>query len=339
MDEPLSLDQAFIKKLADIILANLRNEKLGVEELSRLMGMSHSTIHRKLRSYTHKSLSQFIREVRLQKAHEMLRQNLGTVAEISYRVGFGSPTYFNKCFHEYYGYPPGDVKKTEKGVIDARTDNHNFMQLSENQNPERHRKASVRLPENYKITLIIPLSILSGLLLIWFIYSTFLKNTDTTGRTSHIEKSIAVLPFENLSGDPENQYFADGVMEDILNQLFRKSKLRVISRTTAERFRESTLTVPEIAKKLRVNFLLEGSVQKCGSKTRVLVQLIDARHDQHLWSEKYDRELNDLFLIQTEIAKQVADEIEKVLSAEEIEQTEKKPTESPEAYNNYQRGQ
>jgi TolB-like protein len=195
------------------------------------------------------------------------------------------------------------------------------------------------LPENYKITLIIPLSILSGLLLIWFIYSTFLKNTDTTGRTSHIEKSIAVLPFENLSGDPENQYFADGVMEDILNQLFRKSKLRVISRTTAERFRESTLTVPEIAKKLRVNFLLEGSVQKCGSKTRVLVQLIDARHDQHLWSEKYDRELNDLFLIQTEIAKQVADEIEKVLSAEEIEQTEKKPTESPEAYNNYQRGQ
>jgi TolB-like protein/AraC-like DNA-binding protein len=337
MDEPLSLGQAFIKKLADIILANLRNEKLGVEELSRLMGMSHSTIHRKLRSYTQKSLSQFIREVRLQKAHEMLRQNLGTVAEISYRVGFGSPTYFNKCFHEYYGYPPGDVKKTETGIIGAMTDKPDLLHLSETQYPSRHRKVSVRLPEKYKISLIIPLSILSGLLLIWFIYSTFLKNTDADGRASLIDKSIAVLPFENLSGDPENQYFADGVMEDILNQLFRESKLRVISGTTAERFRESNLTVPEISKKLRVNYILEGSVQKCGSRTRVLVQLIDARHDQHLWSEKYDRELNDLFLIQTEIAKQVVDELKKVLSAEEIEHTENEPKKSSEAYNNYLR--
>ena len=89
---------------------------------------------------------------------------------------------------------------------------------------------------------------------------------------------------------------------------------------------------------MECNYILEGSVQKCGSKTRVLVQLIDARHEQHLWSEKYDRELTDLFLIQTEIAKQVADEIEKVLSAEEIEQSGNKPTESPEPYNNYLRG-
>lgn len=113
MDEPLSLEEVFIRKLTDIILSNLKNENFGVEELSREMGMSHTTIHRKLRSYAQMSVSRFIREVRLQKAHEMLLQNLGTVSEISYRVGFGSPSYFNKCFHEYYGYPPGEVRKTE----------------------------------------------------------------------------------------------------------------------------------------------------------------------------------------------------------------------------------
>ncbi len=114
MDEPLSLDQAFIRKLTAIVLDNLMNGQFGVEELSHQMGMSHTTIHRKLRVYTHKSVSQFIREVRLQKAYEMLQQNLGTISEISYRVGFGSPTYFNKCFHEYYGYPPGDVRKANQ---------------------------------------------------------------------------------------------------------------------------------------------------------------------------------------------------------------------------------
>ena len=254
MDEPLSRDQAFIKKLTDIILTNLGNERLGVVELSRLMGMSHSTIHRKLRSYKHLSLSQFIREVRLQKAHEMLQQNMGTVSEISYRVGFGSPTYFNKCFHEYYGYPPGGVKKTETGVFGAEADKPDLLHLSETQNQATHRKVAGRLHKNYKLALIIPLGILAGLLLIWFIYSTFIKNKDTFDRVtvSHNVKSIAVLPFKNLSGDPENQYFADGIMEDILNHLFRISELRAISRTTVEHFRESKLTVPEIAKKLGV---------------------------------------------------------------------------------------
>jgi len=130
VEEPLSLDQAFIKKLTDIILANLENERFGVEELSHQMGMSHTTIHRKLRSYTRLSVSQFIREVRLQKAHEMLEQNMGNVSEISYRVGFGSPTYFNKCFHEYYGYPPGEVRKIESRINNPNTDTPDLLRLN-----------------------------------------------------------------------------------------------------------------------------------------------------------------------------------------------------------------
>lgn len=340
MEEPISLDQAFIKKLTDIILANLENERFGVEELSHQMGMSHTTIHRKLRSYTRLSVSQFIREVRLQKAHEMLEQNMGNVSEISYRVGFGSPTYFNKCFHEYYGYPPGEVKRIESHIINPNTDKPDLLHLSELQSGQNKITTAGPWNKNYKNILVISLGILAGLLVIWFIYVTFLKNKDTSAEPGNkqYDKSIVVLPFKNLSEDIENQYFADGVMEDILNHLFSISELRVISRTTAEYFRESTLTVPEIAKKLGVSYVIEGSAQKYGSKTRVMVQLVDAKNDQHLWSEKYDREISDIFSVQSEIAKQVARELEAVLTPEETRLLEKIPTKSQEAYNFYLRG-
>ncbi|RQW91014.1 MAG: AraC family transcriptional regulator, partial [Geobacter sp.] len=104
MTEPLSQDQAFIRKLADIVSANLQDENFGVEKLVRETGISRVTIHRKVKSIKHLSISQFIREIRLHKAMEMLQSNEGTAAEIAFRVGFGSATYFNKCFHEYFGY-------------------------------------------------------------------------------------------------------------------------------------------------------------------------------------------------------------------------------------------
>ena len=111
MEESLSMDQVFIKKLTDIVLANLANENFGAEDLAKEAGMSRGTLYRKLRSIKHQDVIQFIREVRLQRALEMLRNNEGTVSEISFRVGFASHAYFTKCFHEYYGYPPGEVRK------------------------------------------------------------------------------------------------------------------------------------------------------------------------------------------------------------------------------------
>jgi TolB-like protein len=270
----------------------------------------------------------------------MLQQNLGTISEISYRVGFGSPTYFYKCFHEYYGYPPGDVKKIETGAIDAKTDKPDLLHLSEIKYQKTESKVAGRWHKNYKNILITSMGILAGLLVIWFIYVIFLKNKDTSAEpgNKHSDKSIVVLPFKNLSGDPENQYFADGMMEDIINHLFSISELSVTSRTTAEYFRESTLTVPEIAKKLGVSYVLEGSAQIYGSRTRVIVQLVDAKHDQHLWSEKYDRDISDIFSVQSEMAKQVASELEAVLTPGETELLEKIPTKSHEAYNLYLRG-
>ena len=111
MTEPLSMDQAFIKKLTEIVQDNLSDENFNVKKLALESGMSHATLHRRLKAIKNQDVSEFICEIRLKRAIELLHQNAGTVSEIAYMVGFSSPTYFNKCFHEFYGYPPGEVKK------------------------------------------------------------------------------------------------------------------------------------------------------------------------------------------------------------------------------------
>jgi AraC-like DNA-binding protein len=113
MTEPISIDHAFIRKLTEIVLANLQNENFGVNDLARESGMSLYTISRKLYALKKIRVSQFIRELRLRKAVELLREGTFTASEVSYKVGFGSPAYFNKCFRELFGCTPGDIKKTD----------------------------------------------------------------------------------------------------------------------------------------------------------------------------------------------------------------------------------
>jgi TolB-like protein/AraC-like DNA-binding protein len=336
MTEPLSMDQAFIRKLTDIVLSNLQNENFGVNELAFEAGVSRFTVNRKLKSILKQDAGQFIRGVRLQRAMEMLEYNEGTVAEIAFRVGFSSPTYFNRCFHEQYGYPPGEVKKRRlKGADGNNPDQQNIVSGT-NYKPVLKKKTGSILKRRYfKIAIVTLLGILSGLLIIYFFHILLSNNPDNSKLKENSEKSIAVLPFKNLSDNPENQYFADGMMDDILNHLYRIKELRVISRTTSEQFRGSKMSSPEIAKILHVNYVLEGSVLRDSNKVRVFVQLIDALRDQHLWSEKYDKEMTDIFTIQSDIAFQIADNLQTALSPEEIEHIEKIPTKNSEAYSLY----
>jgi len=311
MSEPLSMDQAFIKKLTDIVLANLANENFGVKELAIEAGISRVSLHRRLKSSKKQDASQFIRETRLQRAMEMLRRNEGTVAEIAFRVGFGSPTYFIKCFHEYYGFPPGEVRKMESieslddQVVEQidKTGNYKGIKVK----PDL--KSVTKRPKHKNI-LIASFGILSGLLITFILY-VLLKQP---------EKSIVVLPFKNLSDNPGNQYFADGITEDILNHLFRISEMRVISRTSAEYFRDNPMTSPEIGRKLHVNYVLEGSVQTHEQEVRIFVQLIDARDDQHMLSEEYEGKMTNIFAFQSDIAKKVANALKTVISSKEIRQ-------------------
>jgi TolB-like protein/Tfp pilus assembly protein PilF len=147
-----------------------------------------------------------------------------------------------------------------------------------------------------------------------------------------IDKSIAVLPFENLSDDKENAYFADGIQDDVLTNLSKIGDLKVISRTSVMLYRGKASNVREIGKALGVGAILEGSVRRIGNRVRVNVQLICADTDEHLWAEDYDRELTDVFAIQTDLAQKIAGELQAKLSPSEKQQIERKPTKNGEAY-------
>lgn len=149
------------------------------------------------------------------------------------------------------------------------------------------------------------------------------------------KKSIAVLPFANLSSDPEQEYFSDGITEDIITQISKIHELKVISRTSIAQYKKSEKSSTEIGAELKVAFLLEGSVRKAGNKLRITAQLINASADEHMWAETYDRELTDIFSIQTEIAQNVASELKAKLTAAEQSRISKKPTDNIEAYNLY----
>src|SRR5437868_6842331 len=147
-----------------------------------------------------------------------------------------------------------------------------------------------------------------------------------------IDKSIAVLPFENLSDDKENAYFADGIQDDVLTNLSKIGDMKVISRTSVMGYRGKAPNLREIGKTLGVSTILEGSVRRSGNRVRVNVQLIDATTDEHLWANDYDRDLTDVFAIQTDLAQKIAGELQAKLSPSEKAQMESKPTQNSEAY-------
>src|SRR5437660_2119851 len=147
-----------------------------------------------------------------------------------------------------------------------------------------------------------------------------------------IDKSIAVMPFENLSEDKENAHFADGIQDDILTNLAKIGDLKVISRISVMAYRGAPHGAREVGKALGVSTILEGSVRRSGNRVRVNVQLIDAANDEHIWANNYDRDLNDVFAIQTDLAKEIAGALRAKLSPSEKAQLERKPTENGEAY-------
>jgi len=153
-----------------------------------------------------------------------------------------------------------------------------------------------------------------------------------------IEKSIAVLPFENRSEDKANAYFADGIQDEILTRLSKIADLKVISRTSTQHYKSAPENLPEIARQLGVAHILEGSVQKSGDAVRVNVQLIKAGNDSHLWADTFDRKLTDIFLVESEVAKAIADQLRVKLTGQEEKVIAAKPTDNPEAYDAYLRG-
>ncbi len=183
-------------------------------------------------------------------------------------------------------------------------------------------------------TLIVSVALVAAGLLIFQLWRT----QSSSMAASVPQKSIAVLPFDNLSRDPDNAYFAEGVQDEILTRLAKIADLKVISRTSTQRYKSSPDNLPLIAKQLGVTNILEGSVQKSADQVRVNVQLINALTDAHLWAETYDRKLSDIFKLETEIAKMIAESLQAKLTGREQKAINIKPTSNPDAYDAYLRG-
>jgi len=159
-----------------------------------------------------------------------------------------------------------------------------------------------------------------------------------TTRVEQREKSIAVLPFRSLSDSREDEYFSDGTTEDIITQLSKIGELRVTSRTSVMQYKHSEKTIPQIGRELSVGAILEGSVRRSGDRVRIVAQLLDVQTDEHMWAETYDREMKDIFAIQSDVAEKIASALKAKLSPVEKERIERKSTENMEAYQNYLKG-
>ncbi len=503
------MENDFLTQLTRVIKENMSDEMFGVSELAAEMGMSRSNLLRKIKKLSSVSASQFIRQIRLQEAMDLLKKSSLTVSEISFKVGFSSTSYFIKCFREEYGYPPGEVGKGTSGGNEYQDRNAPTHQLAAimftdiegytkmmQQNEEkailfrnRHRevfnsitekhhgkilqyygdgtlstfhsaidavRCGVEMQQAFREEPRIPVRIgihtgdilfsedgivgdgvnvasrieslasaqsvfisekvydevknqsgiqtesmgifelknvdkpmevfaisnpglvipdkakISGKLkdnktkhaedadftkrkvgVIWillpvfvailgyFLLTTdFLKGPSNTSlsSTTNGKKSIAVLPFINDSNDSSNIYFINGLMESTLNNLQKIEDLRVISRTSVEKYRNSPKTSPEIARELNVQYLIEGSGQKIGDQILLSIQLIDAGNDQHLWGEQYNREVKDIFTLQREIAENIIDQIQVIITPEEEERINKAPTDNLAAYDLFLKG-
>jgi TolB-like protein/class 3 adenylate cyclase/Tfp pilus assembly protein PilF len=214
--------------------------------------------------------------------------------------------------------------------------------------PEKFKGAAVAAPKAFGakpkrvpwhemvIALLLVAALIAGFVL--FIHRPRIRETAAVPQPALPAKSVAVLPFENLSRDPENEFFTNGVQDEILSHLSKVADLRVISRTSVMQYKAGAQrNLREIAQQLGVAHVVEGSVQRAANKVRVIAQLIDARNDAHLWAQTYDRDLADVFAIQSEIAKGIADQLQAKLSPAEKSAIEQRPTTDVAAFELYSR--
>jgi len=326
MKENLLSNDKFLEVINQIIDDNIDNEQFSVENLASEAGISRSMLHRKLIKLIGKSASELITEKRLLEAKRLLEYDLVTVSEIAYKVGFSSPSYFNKVFKKHFSISPGELRK-------RTAESKHFPNKFQISNIIGKKLTSKKVFLTSAIILLV-------VALSWFSYFVFVHASFFQNNLSQKDKqlSIVVLPFKNLSDNINNQYFADGIREDILNDLYWITSMRVVSRTSADRFQENSHSAREIARELDVKYVLEGSVRMYDEKIRISVQLIDAYRDDHLWSTYFDRGPDDIIGVQAQIALQVASKVKAVLSDNEIRQIEKIPTHNAKAYDYYLQG-
>ncbi len=317
----LSRHSSFLTVLTSEIEKNINNSQFGVDSLAKAVGMSRSSLHRKLQRATGLSTSQFIREFRLKKALEILQSEDITASETAYRVGFSSATYFSTCFHNHYGYTPGEVSRVPESKD----------QESEYKSVKEGKRINV-----YFISALVVLILGTGS---WFYYkSTNTNITTAANETTELHKSIAVLPFKNWTGDSSLEYVSDGMTDAVISRLTKVSALdKVIPFTTSLTYKNTNKNVEVIAKELGVENLLQGNLQLSGDQIRISLQLVNVPKNNHLWSKEYTFQWknDEIFGIQSQVVEGIAEQMNAPISKEELVQIQKVATTNKQAYTYY----
>ncbi len=306
------MDEAFINKVRQTILNHLEDEKFSIDDLASEIGFSKSQMWRKVKASIDKSVNQLIREIRLQEAAKLIEKNTYTASEIAYKVGFRSPSYFNKCFHDYFGITPGDYKeqKEEVSALDE------IIQEPANQPHSRSFK----------------FALLSFIILALLIISYLIID-----KPKPEYSSIVILPFLDLSENRDQDYLADGITEQITLELSKRNDLRVISRTSAMNYKGKNKLSSDIAKELGVDYLLEGSVMHGSDSIRIIVQLIEPfPKEKNIWQKSYIQKVENVLNLVKGISTEIATEINVVVSPKEINKINY--VVNPEAYEFYLKG-
>ncbi len=316
---------AFLEKLRKIVYEHYTDEQFGVSDLVEGFGMSRSQLHRKLKRATGQSISQFIREIRLEEALKLLQEEDITASEASYQVGFNSPTYFNTRFNEYFGYPPGETQHELELAKSTSPNVRNPVDIGSDKNSfSRNRRVLIWL---VAITLIV-----SAL----FIYNYFSLFKEAVVTVTEKEKTIAVLPLKNWSGNSELEYISDGMTDAIISKLSEIQDFdRVMPFASMIRYKDTHMDLKEIAKELNVAYVLEGNFKLSGTKVQSNLKLIEASKLEHVWNLEYTGEWksNEIFEMQATVAENVAKNMKATISENELADIQKIPTNNKKAYN------
>ncbi len=289
MQEPLTKDQLFIRRLIDIVVANIGNESFGVRELAQESGVIRSRLNRRLKAVSNKTINQFIREVRLQKALEMLKNESVTVSEVAFKVGFRSPNYFNTCFHEYFGFPPGKVTKSSSECQEENVITHFITK-------HKHKNTVWQILTFYKTLILVLFCLIAAVVLV--LYPKFFKHSTLEDlRYSNGRISVAVMPFQNMTNDTIWNIWQDGIQDLLITSLSNTGELKVRQReSVTDIFQSKGLTntsiTPSVAgnisQKLNADIFIVGSINKEGVLIRINAQLIDSRTEEVFKSFQVD---------------------------------------------------
>ncbi len=319
MSENSTSEQQFLKKVTEIINANLHNEQFGVKELIREMGMSRSGFHRRITKAAKMPANQLICQVRLKKALEILRETSLTVSETAYECGFHSVPYFSKCFHNYYGYSPGKACNRNETELPDETGN-------------------LQKTSKWKKWLIPASSVIIFGLILFILSESEYFGSDHSGNKDSTN-TIAILPLK-FQGSDSMKMLAGGLSEALLNHLMEIENLVIRPKTSVEQYRETTKPLKEIAKEMKVDYVIETSGWQYGDNLQFQINLADAENDNYLLREPYSANLKEEnFLdLQNLIVFDIIEKTKTQLLPHEKEKLKVRLTDNPAALNAYLQG-